>query len=101
DADFYAWGLFDKKVKGGKSSADVRAVGAQAFQWDATRQLIVFAVNTFDRWSNASTNEFDIYVDVDGDGRDDYVVVAVDQGLVMTGTTPNGRLGAWIFSTRS
>jgi hypothetical protein len=36
--------------------------------------LIVFAVNTRYRWSNASTVEFDIFVDVDGDGIDDYLV---------------------------
>ena len=57
-------------------------------------------MNTYDRWSNASTNEFDIFVDVDNDGTDDYVVVGVDQGAVQTGTF-NGRLGSFVFSTRS
>jgi subtilisin family serine protease len=99
DADFYAWGLEDKKNKG-KVSNDVRAVGVQSFPWDATTQLLVFAVNTYDRWSNPSTNEFDIYVDVDSDGKDDYVVVGVDQGAVQTGVF-NGRLGSFVFSTRS
>jgi subtilisin family serine protease len=99
DADFYAWGLDDKKDKG-KSSSDVRAIGVQSFPFTATTQLLVFAVNTFDRWSNASTNEFDIYVDVDNDGIDDYVVVGVDQGAVQTGTF-NGRLGSFVFSLRS
>ncbi|RDI73476.1 Subtilase [Gaiella occulta] len=99
DADFYAWGLEDGKDKG-KVSNDVRAIGAQSFPWDATRQLLVFAVNTHDRWSNPSTNEFDIYVDVDNDGVDDYVVVGVDQGAVQTGSF-NGRLGSFVFSTRS
>jgi hypothetical protein len=60
----------------------------------------VFAVNTYDRWSNASTSEFDIYVDVDGDGIDDYIVVGVDQGAIQTGVF-NGRMGAFVFSTRS
>ncbi len=99
DADFYAWGLEDKKNKG-KVSNDVRAVGVQSFPWDAATQLLVFAVNTFDRWSSPSTNEFDIYVDVDNDGVDDYVVVGVDQGAVQTGDF-NGRLGSFVFSTRS
>jgi hypothetical protein len=61
---------------------------------------MVFAVNTFDRWSNASTNEFDIYVDVDGDGTDDYIVVGVDRGAITTGSF-DGRLGVFVFSTRS
>jgi len=99
DADFYAWGLSDRPMDG-HASSDVRAIGTQSFPWDATSQLLVFAVNTYDRWSNASTNEFDIYVDVDGDGVDDYVVVGVDQGLVSSGSF-SGRLGAYVFSTRS
>ena len=49
---------------------------------DPSRRLLVFAVNTYDRWSNASTNEFDIFVDVNNDGMDDYVVV---------GRRPGGR----------
>ena len=99
DADFYAWGLSASRVPG-RVSNDVRAVGAQSFDFDGAQQLLVFAVNTFDRWSNASTNEFDVNVDVDGDGLDDYVVVGVDQGAVQTGTF-NGRLGVFVFSTRS
>jgi len=99
DADFYAWGLFDRKNPG-RDSNDIRAVGTQSFPWDATQQLLVFAVNTYDRWSNAATNEFDIYVDVDGDGVDDYVVVGADQGLVTAGAY-NGRMATFVFSTRS
>ena len=78
-ADFYAWGLQDNK-ESGKQSNDVRAIGVQSFPLSATQAIIVFAVNTYDRWSNASQNEFDIYVDVDGDGVDDYIVVGADQG---------------------
>ena len=99
DADFYAWGLADNNT-GERSSADIRAVGVQAFPFSATQQLIVFAVNTFHRWSNAASNEFDILVDVDNDGEDDYVVVGVDQGAVQTGSF-NGRMAAFVFSTRS
>jgi subtilisin family serine protease len=103
DADFYAWGLSDGKDKG-KVANDVRAIGTQSFSspsgTNPLRRLIVFAVNTYDAWSNASTNEFDIYVDVDGDGRDDYIVVGADQGAVQTGTY-NGVMGAFVFSTRS
>ena len=61
---------------------------------------LAFAVNTFDRWSNASTNEFDIFIDVDGDGIDDYIVTGVDRGAVTSGSF-DGRLGAFVFSTRS
>jgi minor extracellular serine protease Vpr len=60
----------------------------------------VFAVDTLNRWSNASTVEFDIYVDVDSDGTDDYVVVGADQGAVTAGSD-NGVLAAFAFSLRS
>ena len=99
-ADFYAWGLQGKKVKGGKSTNGLGAVGTQSFDWDGTQNLLVFAVNTYSRWSSPSSNEFDIGVDVDGDGTDDYVVVGVDQGAIQTGVF-NGVMGTFVFSTRS
>jgi subtilisin family serine protease len=99
DADFYAWGLSDGKEPG-KGVNDVRAIGVQSFPWTATTQFLGFSVNTYDRWSNPSTNEYDIYVDVNNDGIDDYIVIGVDQGAVQTGTF-NGRLGSFVFSTRS
>ena len=112
-ADFYSWGLFDQRldtnVQDGedapaRASNDVRAVGVQSFPFasasNPTRRLLVFAVNTYNRWSNASTSEFDIGVDVDGDGKDDYVIVGADQGAVQTGTF-NGAMGSFVFSTRS
>jgi len=100
NADFYAWGLNDVK-DAGTNSADVRGIGVQSFPFGAN-QLLVFAVNTWNRWSNAAANEFDIYVDVNpaaNDG-DDYVIVGADQGAVQTGTS-NGRMAAFVFSTRS
>lgn len=96
DADFYAWGL--EGTKKGNSTANIRAVGTQAFDWDGTQNFIIFAVNTVTRWSSPSVNEFDIYVDVNGDGVDDYIVVGVDQGAVQTGVF-NGVMGAFVFST--
>jgi hypothetical protein len=103
NADFYAWGL-EGKNDPGKVSNDVRAVGVQSFPFgnaaDPNRALVVFAVNTMNRWSNASVNEFDIRVDVDGDGVDDYIVVGADQGDIQTGTF-NGVMGSFVFSTRS
>jgi subtilisin family serine protease len=114
-ADFYSWGLFDRPLGDNdsdgendgdvsKPSNDVRAVGVQSFAFPSatnpTRRLLVFAVNTYNRWSNASVNEFDISVDVDGDGKDDYVIVGADQGAVQTGTS-NGVMGSFVFSLRS
>jgi minor extracellular serine protease Vpr len=103
NGDMYAWGLSDGKDN--KIGADdIRAVGVQSFASPSatipTRRLLVFAVNTWKAWSAAPAQEFDIYVDVDGDGKDDYIVVGADQGAVQTGTF-NGVMGAFVFSTRS
>jgi len=113
DADFYAWGIFDTRISRdddaedgdhtGRPSNDVRAIGVQSFSIPPAtldRQVLVFAVNTYNRWSNASTNEFDIFVDVDGDGIDDYIIVGIDQGAVQLGAF-NGVMGSFVFSTRS
>jgi minor extracellular serine protease Vpr len=99
-ADFYALGIEDAQDQG-LGSNDVRAVGVQSFPSGANR-LIVYAVNTWNRWSNAATNEFDVRVDVDPQNAngDDYIVVGADQGAVQTGTF-NGRMAAFAFSTRS
>ena len=119
DANFFAWGIVDERMssedsedddeeddddESPKLSSDVRAIGVQSFPdpstADPTRRLLVFAVNTYNRWSNAATNEFDILVDVDGDGRDDYIIAGVDQGAVQLGAF-NGLMGSFVFSTRS
>lgn len=103
DADFYAWGLSDPTDLD-RAPYDVLSVGVQSFPnpsaTDATRRLLVFAVNTANRWSNAATSEYDVLVDVDNDGVDDYVVVGVDFGAVTAGSF-NGQMGSFVFSTRS
>ena len=69
DADFYAWGLNDSKRPATTRQMFGRSASSrsQAPSWSltVTGALMVFAVNTWNRWSNAATNEFDIYVDVD------------------------------------
>ncbi len=93
-ADWYAWGLADGR-DGGIGSNDVRAVGLQAFTG-----LIAFGISTQNRWSNAATNEFDIFVDVNGDGTDDYAVVGADLGALTTGSS-NGQLATAVFDLRT
>ena len=98
DADFYTYGIDSVNNKANRSSADVRAVGVQSFPSGANR-LLVFAVNTYDRWSHPSLNEFDVLVDVDNNGSVDYVVVGVDQGALAGAF--NGTYVSAVFSTRS
>ncbi|GAA0959457.1 peptidase S8 [Virgisporangium aurantiacum] len=95
-ADWYAWGLYDSRDRG-LGSNDMRAVGAQTFPGDG---VMAFAISTTRRWSNASTNEFDVYVDVNGDGVDDYVVVGVDLGLLTAGEA-NGEMAVAVFDLRT
>ena len=93
-ADWYAWGLTDRKDKG-VGSNDVRAVGAQAFPG-----VLAFSVSTYHRWSNAASNEFDVYVDVNGDGTDDYLVAGADLGSLTAGSS-SGEMAVAVFDLRT
>jgi minor extracellular serine protease Vpr len=86
-ADVYAYGLQDANE--GLDGIDIRAVGVQTLPSsicdsaaDPADRCLVFAVNTWNKWGNASENEFDILIDVDDDGFDDYAVILVDAGLI-------------------
>ena len=98
-AELFAWGLSDGNDA--KGSNDMRAVGLESLPSptaaDPNRRLLVFAINTWQAWSNAATNEFDIYVDVNADDVDDYVLVGVDNGLITTGIA-DGRMNVAVIS---
>ena len=100
DADFYAWGLEDaddvNEAALGGAGYDLRSVGVQSFDFGGGQQLIVFAVNAHDRFSNPAANEYDVYLDTDQDGTDDYLVVGIDFGALTTGTF-DGRLGSFVI----
>jgi hypothetical protein len=110
-ADFYAWGLQGRR-SATTGSHNVRGVGVQSFDACealslspcppslANQRVLVFAVNTFERWSAASTNEFDVLMDVDGDGVDDFDIVGVDFGALTAGAF-DGRLGAFVVNLRT
>jgi hypothetical protein len=92
-ADWFAWGLKDKKQHG-LSSDDLLAAGVQSYPSDG---LLVFAISTARRWSNPSELEFDVLVDTNGDGTPDYDVVAADLGALTTGTN-NGQDAVAVFN---
>jgi hypothetical protein len=95
-ADFYAWGLRGPHANLG--SLGLRSVGVQSFDnGPPSGQLMVFAVNTFGAWSNAATNEYDILLDINGDGNPDFAVVAIDLGLATTGSF-NGQVGVLVVN---
>jgi minor extracellular serine protease Vpr len=91
-ADWYAWGIKDSRTKA-LGSNDIRAVGASSFPSDGYMQ---FAISTYHRWSNAVQNEFDIFIDVNGDGSPDYDLVMADLGALQTGSF-DGRAVSAVF----
>ncbi len=94
--DFYAWGL--RGTHANLGSIGLRSVGVQSFDnGPPFGQLMVFAVNTFGSWSNAATNEYDILLDVNGDGVPDFDVIAIDVGLATTGSF-NGQVGVIVLN---
>jgi minor extracellular serine protease Vpr len=105
-ADFYAWGLVDHKdkKKDKQGSVELRAAGVQSFPFPSTtdpnRRLIVFAINTLNRWSNAASDEFDVLIDVNGDGTPDFDVVGFDLGALTAGAF-NGRVAAFVINLRT
>jgi hypothetical protein len=87
-ADVYAWGLQD--ADDGLDGIDLRAAGVQSLDpavcdvgAEASDRCLIFAVNTWNRWSNAAENEIDVLIDVDGDGTADLKVAGVDLGLLL------------------
>ncbi|HEX9488164.1 MAG TPA: S8 family serine peptidase [Gemmatimonadales bacterium] len=80
-ADFYAWGLRGKNRKA--STAGLRAVGVQSLNAQdvglpaSVGKILVFAVNVFHPWTTPVLNEYDILLDVNGDGKFDFAVVSV------------------------
>jgi minor extracellular serine protease Vpr len=84
NADFYAWGLTGKRQ--GIKFFDTRAVGVQSnITPDGKDSVVVFAVNTFTRFSSADAAEFDVLIDVNGDGKPDFDLVGVDEGVLTAG----------------
>ncbi len=99
--DVYAWGLTDGRDVVGE--IDLRAAGVQSLDTelctgipDSSDRCLVFAINTWQRWSNAAANEFFVVIDVNKDGEPDYVIDAVDDGFVFAGDF-NGLLDALVI----
>jgi subtilisin family serine protease len=95
--DFYAWGLKNPKTGTISTSFEPRAVGVQSYPFSTTDNLLVFAVNTYGRFSNPASGEYDIYLDVNGDGVYDFVLYSADVGSATTGSA-NGQIGTFLFN---
>ncbi len=92
-ADVYAWGLSDPRDQPTAVTAtnDIRAAGLQVLPAefltgvrDAGDRGLIFAINTYGRWSAGYQNIFTIAIF--GDGPDpDFFVIGIDFGLATTG----------------
>jgi minor extracellular serine protease Vpr len=81
--DVFAWGLSDQNENQG--SLDMRAGGVQSLPTeycgtspDLSDRCLIFAVNTWRPWSSPAENEFDVLIDIDRDGKDDFAVVGIE-----------------------
>ncbi len=85
--DFYSLGLLSPQPQG-VQYADTRAVGVQANPTTTAGKpdsLLVFAVNTFNRFSNAAGYmEWDISIDTTGAGTPNYVLVGYNGAAFTT-----------------
>jgi hypothetical protein len=108
-ADVYAWGLSDPQdvPAGPYSSMDVRAVGVQSIpaevltgEPDPSDRALLFAINTWGRWSTAAESEFDIAIFGSNKKKPDYFVVGVDFGAITAGAF-DGRVASIIFDAKA
>ncbi|HEY0605288.1 MAG TPA: S8 family serine peptidase [Herpetosiphonaceae bacterium] len=66
--------------------SDVLADGVGAPDGDIEAATISFGVATYGNWSSPNESEFDIYIDTNRDGEDDYVLFNWNLGLATGGT---------------
>jgi minor extracellular serine protease Vpr len=101
NGDFYAWGLKNPKTGTIDAAFEPRAIGVQSnpFATSPTTNdsILVFSVNTYGRFSNPSEGEYDIYIDVNGDGVYDFILFSADIGNVTLGVA-NGQIGTFLVN---
>ncbi len=103
-ADVYAWGLSDPQdLSGSRATDDIRAVGVQSIPAEAltgtpdpSDRGLIFAINTWGRWSSASTAEFDIAIYGANKHKPDFFLVGLDYGAVAAGAF-DGRMASFVF----
>ncbi len=83
NVNVFAWGLSDQNENLG--GIDLRAGGVQSLPTEAcngtpdpSNRCLVFAINTWHPWNSGVDNEYDVDIDLNGDGKPEYAVVGVD-----------------------
>jgi subtilisin family serine protease len=100
NGDFYAWGLSSPAAGVISAAFDPRAIGVQSNPISAADSILVFAVNTKARFSTVAPGEYDIYLDVNGDGVADYVVFVADYGAVTAGSN-SGQAASFVLNLKT
>ena len=96
-ADVYQWSISDPAGDNGDPLVpDVRNVGVQSFDIGGGNAFVVFAVNSNASTSTHADQELDVLIDTTGDGAPEFALVAVDDGLLLTGS-PNGIVNAFLI----
>jgi subtilisin family serine protease len=98
-ADWFAWGAKDGKSGKNLGSADLVSAGVQSFPGGGSlgAPFLAFAIHVNKPWTNPAEDEFDVLVDVNGDGIPDYDVASVDFGSVFQGSA-NGEAVVAVIS---
>lgn len=87
-------GTLDDDLEKAIDSADLQYVGVMSDAHLYTNNvadpgaLIFFGLATYANWSSLNDVEFDIYIDVDRDGTDDYVLFNYNYGRASGGSNP-------------
>jgi minor extracellular serine protease Vpr len=95
NGDFYAWGLKNPKTGTIAAAFEPRAVGVQTIPISATDSVLVFAVNTYGRFSNPASGEFDILINVNGSK---FILFSADVGGFENSGNVNGQIGTFLFN---
>jgi len=105
DVGIYAWGIHDPQ-DAGRGEMDIRDVGVQVApattldpHASTSDRALIFAVSAYGKWSTAAANEFDIAIDLEHDGKADYLVVGVDLGAVLLDQF-NGQVAAFVIDAK-
>jgi minor extracellular serine protease Vpr len=100
-ADFYTLGQTanDKPLSLNGKPFELRSAGVRSFAGgEITGQVLVFALNSRGRWTNAAPYEFDVLVTLP-DGRL-FQVFGFDFGAITTGSA-DGRVGAFVLNLQT
>lgn len=97
----YTWGLQDPDDIADVDDVgqDIASVGVSA-AGDETLMNLSFAINSSSRWSSPASLRFNVNIDNDNDGTDDFQVISIDSGLVREKQI-NGRPEVFVADLRT